>query len=153
VSTAESKKLNDLDGPFVLIAGSGMMTGGRILHHIRQRGDDPKNLLCVTGYQAEGTRGRALVEGATTLRIHGRDVPIRAKRFRLTGLSGHADADELMRWRGTEASIPDATFVTHGEPKSAEALAERLRKGNSGWVHVAATNDRFELGALAPREN
>ena len=152
VSTAESKRLNELPGPFILIAGSGMMTGGRILHHIVQRGGDPKNLLCLAGYQAQGTRGHDIVEGATTLRIHGRDVKILAKRFRLTGLSGHADSDELMRWHATEPTTPVATFVTHGEPKSARALADRLAKKTRAWVHVPEENERFELGSLVPEE-
>ncbi len=153
VKRAESIKLNDDAGPFILIAGSGMMTGGRILHHILQRAGDEKNLICVTGYQAQGTRGRDLDGGASTLRIHGRDIVVRAKRARLTGLSGHADADELMRWVGTADAAPAATFVTHGEPKSAKALADRLHKETGTWTHVPDLNERFELGSLVPTES
>jgi metallo-beta-lactamase family protein len=148
VSAAESKRLNELDGPFVLIAGSGMLSGGRILHHIRQRGGDPKNLLCLSGYQAEGTRGRHLIEGTRKLRIHGRDYPIRAQVTTLKGLSGHADADELMRWVSGAPTTPSAIFVNHGEPKSIDALAKRLHEETGAWTHPAALNERFDLASL-----
>lgn len=149
-STADSIRLNDLDGPRVVIAGSGMITGGRILHHLRNRISDEKNLVCLVGFQAEGTRGRALLRGEKTLRIHGRDFPVTARTVALNGLSGHADADELMRWYRTGASAPAATFVTHGESRPAAALAERLRKENGAWVHVPELGERFNLDKLTP---
>ena len=98
----ESKMLNASDGPRVIIASSGMMTGGRILHHLTRRLPDPRNLVLLSGYQAAGTRGRALQEGAATLRIHGQNVPRRARTWaHIEGLTSHADGDELMRWIGT----------------------------------------------------
>jgi hypothetical protein len=89
-SVAESKEINRVNGPAIVISSSGMMTGGRILHHLRQRLDDPRNTIVIGGYQAEGTRGRSLLQGAKTIRIHGRDVPVRAAVTNVSGLSGHA---------------------------------------------------------------
>jgi len=149
-SREDSIRLNHLDGPRIVIAGSGMITGGRILHHLVNRLPDARNLVCLVGYQAEGTRGRALLQGAESLRIHGRDVPVTARTVALHGLSGHADADELIRWYRTAPSPPAATFVTHGELRPAEALAERLRRESGAWVHVPELNERFNLEKLAP---
>jgi metallo-beta-lactamase family protein len=144
-STEGSKRLNQLDGPRVVIAGSGMMTGGRILHHLKSRLGNPDNLVCMVGYQAEGTRGRDLLRGKDRLRIHGQDVAVKARMVVLNGLSGHADADELIRWYSTCDVAPGATFVTHGEPKAAEALAERLRKVHRGWVGVPGLGEVFAV--------
>jgi metallo-beta-lactamase family protein len=143
-SVAESKRLNKMDGPRVIISSSGMIVGGRILHHLGSRLPDPKNLVCLVGYQAAGTRGRALLEGADTLKMHGRHVPVRAETLNVSGLSGHADADELMRWYHTEKEAPAEVFVTHGEPESAEAMAKRLRKTGGARVHVPDIGDAFE---------
>jgi metallo-beta-lactamase family protein len=140
----ESKRVNELDGPRVIISSSGMMVGGRILHHLRRRLPDPKNLVCLAGFQAEGTRGRALLDGAKTLRMHGEDVPVRAEVVNLSGFSGHADVGELMRWYRTEAKRPRGTFVTHGEPEAAAALAKRLEAAGAGAVRVP------ELGEVVP---
>lgn len=143
----ESKRLNELRGPRVIIAGSGMITGGRILHHLRTRLSDPDTLVCLVGYQAEGTRGRALADGAPTLRMHGKEVPVRARTAVLHGFSGHGDADELSRWVATEESVPAGIFVTHGEPKSARALAERLGKETRAWVRAPELGEAFSLEA------
>jgi metallo-beta-lactamase family protein len=141
----DSKRLNSLDGPRVIISASGMMVGGRILHHLRQRLPDPKNLVCLAGFQAEGTRGRALVDGAKTLRMHGQDVPVRAEVVNLSGFSGHADAGELMRWYRMEKSAPRGVFVTHGEPEAAAALAKRLAAAGAGGVRVPELGEAVEL--------
>lgn len=122
----ESKTLNRLRGPRIIIASSGMLTGGRVLHHIERLGPDPANLIVLVGYQAAGTRGRALQEGAASLRMHGQDIPIRAKVLSVAGLSAHADADELLRWVRTAPAPPRLAFATHGEPAAAAALASRL---------------------------
>jgi metallo-beta-lactamase family protein len=150
-SVEESKELNRLPGPRIIIAGSGMITGGRILHHLVSRLDDPKTLVCLVGYQAEGTRGRDLVRGKEFLRIHGRDVPVRAKFVVMNGLSGHGDANELMRWYQSAKSAPAATFVTHGEPKSSEALGESIAKVSHSFVKAPAMGDRFELVSMLPK--
>ncbi len=139
--TEDSKRLNRLPGPRIVIAGSGMLTGGRILHHLKSRLGSEKNLVCLVGYQAEGTRGRDLLRGKGMLKIHGQHVPVKARTVVLNGLSGHADADELVRWYSTCDVPPGSTFVTHGEPKAAEALAERLRKVHRGWVGVPGLGD------------
>ena len=144
----ESKELNGLKGPRVIIAGSGMITGGRILHHLSARLDDPSTLLCLVGYQAEGTRGRDLFRGKPTLRFHGRDVPVRAKVAVMNGLSGHGDANELMRWFQSSSKVPAATFVTHGEPKSAAAMAGAIAKETRAWVNTPGLGDRFELTSM-----
>lgn len=148
-TVAESKHLNDLPGPRVIVAGSGMLAGGRILHHLARKLPEPDHLVVLTGYQADGTRGRALLEGATALRIHGRDVPVRARVLSLHGLSGHADADELSRWAGGGATRPRAVIVTHGEPPAAAALAARLERELGSAVRVAALGETHDLDARA----
>lgn len=126
-SVDESKALNQLRGPRVILSSSGMLTAGRVLHHLAQRLPDPKNLVVLVGYQAAGTRGRALEQGARSLRIHGMEVPVRARTLSVHGLSGHADQDELLRWIRSGPRVPGRAFVTHGEPEAADAFAARLR--------------------------
>ena len=148
-STEESKALNRSKGPRIVIAGSGMITGGRILHHIRARADKPENLVLLVGYQADGTRGRRLLNREKFVRIHGRDVPIRCRVAVLNGLSGHADEDELLRWYESGARPPAVTYVTHGEPKAAEAIAKRLRAAGAPEVIVPELGDRHAVGGGA----
>ncbi|HZI94401.1 MAG TPA: MBL fold metallo-hydrolase [Patescibacteria group bacterium] len=134
----ESRALNSFNGPGILISASGMLTGGRVLHHLKRLLPDDRNTVVLAGYQAAGTRGRALLDGARTLRIHGQDVPVRAKVEDFCGFSGHADAREILRWLGTCQRPPRRLFLTHGEPRAAEALAETIRK-EQGWnVDVAS---------------
>jgi metallo-beta-lactamase family protein len=125
-SVAESKALNLLKGPRVIIAASGMLTGGRVLHHLERLAPDPKNLIVLAGFQAAGTRGRALVDGQRTLRMHGTDIAVRAQIISLLGLSAHADANELVRWVQSGGAAPSPTFIVHGEPDASAALAQRL---------------------------
>jgi metallo-beta-lactamase family protein len=140
----ESKAINGHHGAGIVIASSGMMNGGRILHHLARRLPDPKTTVLVAGYQAKGTRGRNLIEGAEFLRIHGRDVPVRAVVRKVDALSGHADRHELDRWLGSMAA-PRRTFLVHGEPPAAAALAEFIRS-RRGWnVHVPALGEHAEL--------
>ena len=141
----ESKMLNNLDGPRVIIAASGMMTGGRILHHLVRRLPDHNNLVLLTGYQAIGTRGRALQDGADTLRIHGQNIPVEAKVATINGLSSHADGDEIMRWIGTARKKPARVFVVHGEPESAEHLAGRIAGEIGAEVSVPDLKESFEI--------
>jgi metallo-beta-lactamase family protein len=123
----ESKKLNERKGPMVIIAASGMMAGGRVLHHVVAFGEDPNNAILLSGYQAGGTRGRLLAEGAQTLRIFGRDVPIRAEVVALETMSGHADASQIIDWMRSAPTPPKQVFVTHGEPGSSDALRFRIQ--------------------------
>jgi metallo-beta-lactamase family protein len=143
-TTDESKRLNGLSGPAVIISSSGMMTGGRILHHLKQRLPSGRNTIVLGGFQAEGTRGRSLQDGAKWLRIHGQDVPVRAAIESVPGLSGHADRGGLLRWLRPLTS-PKAVFLVHGEVPSAEALAQTIR-AEHGWnVHLPALGEVHEL--------
>jgi metallo-beta-lactamase family protein len=144
-SVEASKALNDEPGTPVIIAASGMVTGGRILHHLRRRLPDPRTTVLLVGYQGVGTRGRLLQEGARTLRMFGEDVPVRAHVETIHGLSAHADADGLMRWLRTATRPPRRVFVVHGDPSPAAALASRIR-AELGWpVVVPAYQDRVPL--------
>jgi metallo-beta-lactamase family protein len=127
----ESKQINTVSGPAVIIASNGMMTGGRILHHLEQRLPHEQNTVVLAGYMAEGTRGRALADGAKSLSIYGHDVPVRAAVASMSALSGHAGHSELIRWLQPLAS-PKQVFITHGELDAATALANELRTTH-GW--------------------
>lgn len=131
----QSKALNTLQGPGIILSASGMATGGRIKHHLAQRLPNPRNTICLAGYQAYGTRGRALEEGAHQTYIFGQPVPVRAHVTNIPGLSAHADQGELLAWlRGFEAA-PRRTYIVHGEPTAREALAGRIRQ-ELGWEVV-----------------
>lgn len=144
-TTVQSKQINSVKGPAVIIASSGMLIGGRILHHLQQRLPNERNTLVLAGYMAEGTRGRLLQDGAKTLRLHGRDVPVRAAVVELSVLSGHADRSELTRWLGP-LPAPTRTFITHGEKHSAMAMAAKL-SSERGWTTVVPKmGEAFELG-------
>lgn len=136
---AESKGLNNRTGPLVIVAGSGMGTGGRILHHLRRRLPDPRTTVLLVGYQAEATRGRALQEGAGAVTIFGERVPVRAKVETVHGLSGHADRDDLLAWLGGFSRPPRQVYVVHGEPGPAWGLAEAVRD-RFGWDARVATD-------------
>jgi metallo-beta-lactamase family protein len=146
---AESEVLNKMKGPAVIISSSGMLSGGRILHHCRVRLPHPENTLLITGYQAAGTLGRALLDGATSVRIHKGDVPVLAEVRDLKGLSGHADGGEMMRWLAAVRTAPRAVFVTHGEAEAAEALAARIARERGFPTRVPALGEAF---GLAPGE-
>jgi len=141
----ESMRLNALDGPRVLIASSGMMTGGRILHHLRRLLPDRRNLLLLAGYQAPGTRGWRIQRGEEFVRIHGRDVHVKAQVARISGLSAHADADQLLRWV-RDLPPPRRTFVVHGDDGASEALAGRLEQELGHRCTVPRHGEQCELG-------
>ncbi len=143
-SVDASKKLNDVTGPAMIISSSGMMEGGRILHHLKRRLPDAANTVLLGGYMAAGTRGRKLEDGAKFLRIHGRDVPVRATVEKISGLSGHADRTELLRWLAP-LPAPQRTFITHGELDSANALAATLRERWNSEVIVPKLGQGFDL--------
>jgi metallo-beta-lactamase family protein len=141
----ESQAINDLRGPIVVIAGSGMATGGRVLHHLKHRLPDHRTTVLLVGYQVEGTRGRALLEGAREIRIHGEMVPVRARVEALDGLSAHADQREIFRWLGGFERPPRETYVVHGEPGPAGVLAAAIRE-RLGWsATVAEDGQEIEL--------
>jgi metallo-beta-lactamase family protein len=122
----DSKKINDVRTPAIIISASGMATGGRVLHHIARLAPDPKNAILLAGFQAEGTRGRALEEGAKTVRIHGEDVPVGAEVINLRQFSAHAGQSELLRWLTGMPAPPRQTYLTHGEPQASAALKAKI---------------------------
>lgn len=131
-SAEESKGLNKRKGPMIIISASGMATGGRVLHHLKAFAPDPRNTIMLTGYQAVGTRGAALAQGAKTLKIHGEQVPVAAEIAMIHGLSGHADQGEIVGWMSHFKRPPKRTFITHGDPDSAVAL-QKVITSKLGW--------------------
>lgn len=145
-STAEeSKKINTTRFPSIIISSSGMVTGGRILHHLAQRLPDPKNTVIFIGFQAPGTRGFTIKSGAPEVRIHGEQVPIRAQVAALEQFSDHADPPELLNWLRTFKNEPEVTYLVHGEPDAAAQLRDLMIK-ELGWkVEVARWMEKVEL--------
>ncbi|MEQ8424970.1 MAG: MBL fold metallo-hydrolase, partial [Cyclobacteriaceae bacterium] len=131
-SPESSRELNDRREPSIIISASGMCTGGRILHHLYHRLPNKNDTLLFAGYQAEGTRGRDILEGKTSVRIFGIDVPVKCTVKEIHGLSAHADQDELMQWISNFDSSPKMTFITHGELDAASALENKI-KSTHGW--------------------
>lgn len=128
----ESKALNEIRGPAVIISASGMCSGGRILHHLKWRLPHKENSVIFVGYQAEGTRGRRLLEGADRIRIHGDEVSVKARIAQVPALSAHADQRELLTWLSGFGSAPKQTFITHGEDNGSRGLQEQIRS-RLGW--------------------
>jgi metallo-beta-lactamase family protein len=122
-----SKALNAIKGNAIIISSSGMMTGGRILHHMYHRLRNPEDTILVAGYQAEGTRGRKLVDKSPTIKIFGEEVPVHCRVHNMTALSGHADRSELFTWMKNFTSKPKITFVVHGENPGMKIYAEEIR--------------------------
>nr|WP_308193863.1 pyridoxamine 5'-phosphate oxidase family protein [Microbacterium sp. SS28] len=152
-SVEESKRLNLLAGPAVIISASGMLEGGRVLHHVAAYGGDRRNAIVLTGFQAGGTRGAALRRGERSLRIYGRDIPIRAEVHSLEMLSAHADAAQLTDWMAHAERPPDAVYLTHGEPTAADALRVRIRQ-TLGWTaHVPEFGETVDLGVTGDRRS
>jgi metallo-beta-lactamase family protein len=128
----DSKLLNLRGGPCVIISASGMLEGGRVLHHVNAYGSDPRNAIILTGFQAGGTRGAALQRGQRSLRIFGRDVEIEAEVHQIGSLSAHADRRQIMDWLRTAPEPPGQTLLTHGEPEAADALRQQI-EWRLGW--------------------
>jgi len=135
-SAQESKALVQDDTPAIIIASSGMATGGRVVHHLFAGLPDDRNTVLFVGYQAAGTRGRTLIEGGRFVKMYGQQVPVRAKIAKINGMSSHADATEIIRWLRTFPRAPQATYLVHGEPPAQEALKARIAT-ELGW-HVEA---------------
>lgn len=127
-----SKAVTASPVPKVILSASGMATGGRVLHHIKAFGPDRRNTILFSGFQAAGTRGRAMVEGAREVKIHGQWIPIHAEVANLQMLSAHADADEILRWLSGFRRPPKKTFIVHGEPHASDALRLRI-SDKLGW--------------------
>lgn len=144
-SRQESEALNRVKGPAVILSSSGMLSGGRILHHCRVRLPHPENTLLITGYQSENTMGRALLDGARLVRIHKSEVPVLAEVANLKGLSGHGDAKEMLRWLSEVTPPPRRVFLTHGDEDAAEALAAKITKERGFPTYVPSLGETLEL--------
>ncbi|MBA2524338.1 MAG: MBL fold metallo-hydrolase [Pyrinomonadaceae bacterium] len=144
-SRAESKSLNEVHGARVIISASGMMTGGRVLHHALRLLPDPDATIVFVGYQAAGTTGRRILDGEREVRILGQRVPVRCRTARIGGFSAHADWKEVLHWLEGMPAAPRRTFLTHGEPPAANAMANHIKE-RFGWtVEVPVYGQRFEL--------
>lgn len=144
-SVEASKAITTSPFPKVIISASGMATGGRVLHHLRAYGPDRRNTILFSGFQAAGTRGRAILEGASEVKVHGHWVSIRAEVADLPMLSAHADAKELLRWLSGFRRAPARTFIVHGEPTALEGLRIRVDT-DLGWISDIPRREQvFEL--------
>jgi metallo-beta-lactamase family protein len=123
-----------------------MATGGRVLHHLKQVLPHERNTVLFAGFQAQGTRGRALLEGAREVKIHGKWFPVHAEIDRIDGASAHADSAEILRWLGGFTRPPEVTYLVHGEPPGMDALKGSI-EGTLGWrVETPELGQRVELG-------
>jgi metallo-beta-lactamase family protein len=142
----DSKKINDVAGPCIIISASGMATGGRILHHLAHRLPDSRSAVLLVGYEAEGTGGRALADGAQYLRVHGQEVPVRAEIVKIDQLSAHAGRSELLRWLSGIKVPPRQTFLVHGEPNALESFHGAVTSKFNWPVTVPEYLQSFDLG-------
>jgi metallo-beta-lactamase family protein len=144
-TTNESKAINNIKGTAVIIAGSGMCTGGRIKHHLVNNISRPESTVVFVGYQARGTLGRTILDGPKEVRILGRIHPVKARIERVHGFSGHADRDELFRWLSALKKPPKKTFIVHGEAETAETFAGFIRE-KTGWdVAVPSYQEQINI--------
>jgi metallo-beta-lactamase family protein len=141
----KSKAINDVKNRAIIISASGMVAGGRILHHMQQRLPEERNTILFIGYQAEGTRGRAILEGSESIKIHGEQVPVKAQIENITGFSAHADYNEILAWLMGFNRPPKMTFLVHGEPEASKALAQKIKDHLHWPVTVPAFGDTFDL--------
>ena len=142
----ESKSLNEQKGPMLIISASGMLTGGRVLHHLKAFAPYPQNTILLAGYQAIGTRGEALEKGAKEVKVHGQYIPIRAQVKVLENMSGHADYQEITQWFSESKIQPQKVFITHGDPAGADGLRRRLVE-SFGWdCTIPSYEDKVSLG-------
>jgi metallo-beta-lactamase family protein len=145
VSPQESKQVTASSKSAIVISSSGMATGGRVLHHLAAALPHERNTVLFVGFQAAGTRGRALVDGAEDVKIHGSFVPVRARIARIDSMSAHADRNEILRWLGTSPAPPKRLFLVHGEPEPMDALKATIGQ-RLGWnVHTPGHQERVQL--------
>jgi len=141
----ESREVVERPGPAIVISASGMATGGRVLHHLARALPDPRNTVLFVGFQAAGTRGRHLIEGAKEVKIHGQFIPVNARIEKLNGMSAHADASEIVRWLKTFPAPPKTTYLVHGEPSAQDALQTRIVNELAWNVQVPRHGDRVPV--------
>lgn len=140
-----SKALDRSPMPKIIVSASGMATGGRVIHHLKHYVSDPRNTILFAGFQAPGTRGAAMLDGARSVKIHGEYIPVRAELDNLSMLSAHADADEILQWLSGFTQPPKDTYIVHGEPAAADALRLRI-KDELGWrCHAVEQGEDVEL--------
>ena len=137
--------MNELREPAIILAASGMLSGGRVVHHLKALGPDPRNTVLFAGFQAAGTRGAALLDGAESVKIHGEYVPIRAELASIDNLSAHADCREIMQWLDQCPKPPRQIFIVHGEPVAADALRHRIEEEKKWNVMVPEYLQTVEL--------
>lgn len=145
ITQNESKQINSSLYPGIIVSSSGMVTGGRILHHLMQRLPDPRNLVLFIGFQAPGTRGFTIKNGADSVKIFGQEIPIRAQVESLEQFSDHADTPELLEWLHTFRRPPQQTFLVHGEPQSSSQLRDTMTKELRWNVQVAAYRQKVQV--------
>jgi metallo-beta-lactamase family protein len=144
-TAAESKQVTQSKSPSIIISASGMATGGRVLHHLKAALPDARNTVLFAGYQAAGTRGRQLVEGQPSVKIHGETIPVHARVEQLDSMSAHADCTEILHWLGGFTRPPRTTFIVHGEVAAMEALSASI-KAKLGWpTRMPEHQERIEL--------
>jgi metallo-beta-lactamase family protein len=143
----DSKKINEVTDPCIIISASGMANGGRILHHLAHRLPDSRSAVLLVGYEAEGTGGRALADGAQYLRIHGQEVPVRAEIVKIDQLSAHAGRSELLRWLSGITVPPRQTFLVHGEPNALESFHGAITSKFNWPVTVPEYLQSFDLNS------
>jgi metallo-beta-lactamase family protein len=144
-STQQSKELTASRRPAIVISSSGMATGGRVLHHLAAALPDQRNTVLFVGYQAAGTRGRQLVDGAREVRIHGRSIPANATIAKIDSMSAHADRGEILRWLATLGSAPRRLCLVHGEPAPMDALKALIQNRLSWTPHTPAHGETIGL--------
>lgn len=144
-SVEESRSLNEIGHPVIILSASGMASGGRVVHHIKAFGPDPRNTILFTGYQAVGTRGAAMLDGAESVKIHGEYVPINAEVEQISNLSAHADYSEIMEWLHHFEKPPVTTFIVHGEPVAADAMRHHIEEKLHWEVTVPDYLETIEL--------
>ena len=147
-SIEESKAVQASDASAIVISSSGMATGGRVLHHLFRALPDPRNSVLLAGFQAEGTRGRRLKDGARSVKIHGQDVPVEAEIAFVDSMSAHADSGEIMRWLKGFTRPPALTCLVHGEPGPMDALKARIERELHWSVKTPEWGEKMEIDKL-----
>ena len=145
VSAQESRDVVERSGPYIVISASGMATGGRVLHHLANGLADPRNTVLFVGFQAAGTRGRQLIEGAQETKMFGQFVPVHSRIEKLNGMSAHADASEIVKWLRTFPKAPGMTYLVHGEPSAQDTLKARIESELAWNVQIPRLGDRVPV--------
>jgi metallo-beta-lactamase family protein len=144
-SVDESKRLNEMKGPMIILSASGMASGGRVVHHLKAFAPKSNNTILFAGFQAAGTRGAAMIDGADTIKIHGEYIPVRARVEVISNLSAHADYEEIIGWLKSIQTAPKQVFITHGEPIAADMMRRHVEEQLHWRATVPEYMDTFTL--------